>query len=179
MISNKVSIGKYIDNLKFSFKNEYLIFKNISNSQATHSISQSREVQSLLIQQGFQDQNCVVINQGVLYNSQVNDVTFGLFKEDNTQLGESYCRGDKYQGDAWYLDSIEIFPGFRGSGYGTQLLEKTCEALWLRTKAHIVLERPGNTISTNGFNRKCWYEKHGFEAHPDPNKTWMWRKPPI
>jgi ribosomal protein S18 acetylase RimI-like enzyme len=106
-------------------------------------------------------------------------IVFGLFKIDGiTQLGESFCRADKYNGEAWYLDNIEIFSGFKRQGYGSQLLEETCKALWKRELADIVLERPGNSIDNDDFDRKIWYKNHGFEAHPDSSKTWMWRHPP-
>jgi ribosomal protein S18 acetylase RimI-like enzyme len=101
-------------------------------------------------------------------------VSFGLFGEDGTQIGKSLCRLDRFSERVWYLSDIEVFSNFRGNRYGSQLLEKTCEALWAKEKLDIVLERPGNSI-INGFDRKTWYERHGFTAHPNPEMTYMWR----
>jgi GNAT superfamily N-acetyltransferase len=103
-------------------------------------------------------------------------ISFGLFKVNGIQIGESFCRADKWEGAAWYLDNIETFKQFERKGFGSLLLEETCKALLIRTKADIVLARPGNNITPDGFDRKSWYERHGFEAHPDPKITFMWRK---
>ena len=105
-------------------------------------------------------------------------IVFGLFNESNQQIGESFCRDNRFNSEDWYLDDIKIFPCFQRKGYGTELLEKTCEALWQRERADIVLERPGNSIASDGFDRKQWYQKHGFEPHPNQDSTWMWRKVP-
>jgi len=95
-------------------------------------------------------------------------MTFGLFREDGTQLGESFCRVDRFNKRAWYLDTIYTLVEFERQGYGTPLLEYTCQALWQRKKTAIILERPGDSIAANGFNRKEWYERHGFESSPEP-----------
>ena len=104
-------------------------------------------------------------------------ICFGLFKEDGTKLGESICPDNKYPGEAWYLSDIYIFTKFERKGYGTQLLEMTCEALLQRQELDIVLERPGNTIASDGFDRKAWYERHGFKSCPPPS-TIMFRQSP-
>ncbi|MBD2629710.1 GNAT family N-acetyltransferase [Trichormus variabilis] len=91
---------------------------------------------------------------------------FGLFREDGTLLGESFCRVDRFKKLAWYLD--DIYTLVERKGYGTQLLEYTCQALWQRKKTAIILQRPGDSIAADGFNRKEWYEKHGFVSSPEP-----------
>lgn len=101
---------------------------------------------------------------------------YGLFREDGTRLGTSVCNLSKYDGHAWYLDNIYILPEFEKMGYGTQLLEITCETLWQIKRVDIVLERPGDTVAPDGFARRDWYERHGFESCPAP-LTFMIRKP--
>jgi GNAT superfamily N-acetyltransferase len=110
---------------------------------------------------------------------EIEGVMFGIFREDGTKLGETFCRNDKFNGLAWYLDDIFIEPEYQGNNYGSQLLEKTCEALWQKKKKlDIILERPSNAIAPNGFDRKAWYERHGFTPHSNPEITYMWREPP-
>lgn len=104
-------------------------------------------------------------------------LVYRLFKEDGTCLGKSLCNLNKYKGQAWYLDDIYILSEFQGRGYGTQLLERTCQALWQIKIVDIVLERPGDSIAPNGFDRRKWYERHNFESSPAP-LTYMIRKPP-
>jgi GNAT superfamily N-acetyltransferase len=104
-------------------------------------------------------------------------LVYRLFKEDRTCLGNSFCNLNKYKGQAWYLEDIYIFPEFERKGYGTQLLERTCQTLWQIKKMDIVLERPGDYIAPDGFDRRKWYERHGFESSPAP-LTYMIRKPP-
>jgi len=113
----------------------------------------------------------------IINSDEPEGFSFGLFKIDGTQVGYSFCRADKFKGKAWYLDSIKIFPEFKRKGYGTQLLEKTCEALWQRKMADIFLERPSNKTASDGFDRKRWYERHGFKAHPNQEITFMLRTP--
>lgn len=102
-------------------------------------------------------------------------LVYGLFRYDGTRLGTSICNPNKYKGDAWYLDNISIFPEFERKGYGSKLLEITCQILWEIKKIDIVLERPGDNVAPDGFDRKKWYEKHGFESAPGA-LTFMFRK---
>lgn len=102
-------------------------------------------------------------------------ISFSLSFKDAEQIGFTFCRTDRFKSQAWYLDTIEIFSQFQRCGYGSKLLDLTCDALWKRNKAEIMLERPANTTSPDGFDRKVWYQNHGFEAHPDPKITFMWR----
>jgi len=101
-------------------------------------------------------------------------LAYGLFRDDGIHLGKSICISNKYDGQAWYLDNIFIFPKFERRGYGSQLLEATCQALWLIKQIDIVLERPGDTVASDGFNRQEWYERHGFKSSP-ALLTWMIR----
>jgi ribosomal protein S18 acetylase RimI-like enzyme len=105
-------------------------------------------------------------------------LAFGLFKQDGTCLGKSLCRTDRFRERVWYLSDIEILPQFKRCGYGSELLEKTCAALWQIEKMDIFLERPGNSIAPDDFDRKTWYERHGFIPHSNPDITFMWRELP-
>lgn len=118
-----------------------------------------------------------LIFRKVLDDSEEEMLTYGLFKEDATHLGTSVCNLNKYKSKAWYLDNIYIFPEFERRGYGTQLLEKTCQALCQIKRVDIVLERPGDTVAPDGFDRQEWYERHDFKSCPAP-LTIMVRRPP-
>ena len=122
-------------------------------------------------------------------------LVYGLFRDDGTLLGKSTCNSNrfkkqaldlekmdkstcnsgKYTEQAGYLEDIYICSKFQRKGYDSQLLEKTCEALWKIEKIDIVLERPGDTVVSDGFNRKEWYERHGFESCSPP-LTYMIRR---
>lgn len=100
---------------------------------------------------------------------------YGLFRDDGTHLGTSTCNLNRFKGLAWYLDNIFIFPEFQRKGYGTKLLEITCQSLWQINQIDIVLQRPGDSIADDGFDRKNLYERHGFESSPG-KLTFMIRK---
>ncbi|MBL1208876.1 GNAT family N-acetyltransferase [Geminocystis sp. GBBB08] len=120
-----------------------------------------------------------VIFKEIDHKDSRSGISFGLFKQDGTQVGISVCLDNfrNKEEDAWHLDKIEIFSEFERQGYGSYLLDKTCETLFTRNRKPIILQRPSNTIAEDGFDRKKWYENHGFISHPNPEITFMWKEP--
>lgn len=110
------------------------------------------------------------------YRNEKQGIVFQLWKPNNFLIGEIFCRDDKLRERVWYLDTIWVELELRGEGYGSLLLEKTCEILAKIDNLDILLERPSKDSKLDGFNLKKWYEKHAFEPHPNPDITFMWRK---
>ncbi len=111
-----------------------------------------------------------------LEEAEPGENAYGLFKEDKTHLGTSIWTSEKYSGEAWFLRKIYILNEFQGQGYGSKLLEKTCEHLWSMKNLPICLQLVSNTPRQNGFELCKWYRKHGFEG-PCAKGGYLQRKP--
>lgn len=120
-------------------------------------------------------------------------VAVGLAIDDEivgASISHHKCEGY----DKWVLDKIRISEQFRGNGYGSQLLEATCKALWDIAPYPIVLHP-----ALPGFNREpnlveaiqkggvqvlekitqdliAWYKRHGFSGSNE--RAAMFRYPP-
>jgi GNAT superfamily N-acetyltransferase len=74
-----------------------------------------------------------------------------------------------YAGKCHWIETLKIFPNFRGQGYGSLWLEALCALLHSEAKLPIVLYADewwdeSSPIKGQPFN--AWYERHGFLPHP-------------
>jgi GNAT superfamily N-acetyltransferase len=92
-----------------------------------------------------------------------------LTGSDAAKLSVDPIAIQQHQGQCHWIETLQIFPAFRGQGYGSLWLEALCALLHSEAKLPIVLYADEwwdefSPLKGNQFN--AWYERHGFLPHP-------------
>ena len=94
---------------------------------------------------------------------------YDLFK-NSVHIGSAFYINKKSH---WYLENVYVIQEEEGKGYGSFLLDKSCDLVLKVQKLDMkLLCSSKDQPDVRGFNRYQWYLRHGFKGNP---QSWLTR----